>query len=154
MSIIRLAAASSLIVALSACSGSGLGGVLGGLNPISGAGPIQCDTGTQVQLASPQPGQTGVSGDIGQIIIVADGNNNALYNTYNQWNITLTDQFGEHVSGGNVSLVSYPSGPHPYPSDYYYASSIGRLTPGATWSVQLNEQNANCSPVPLNSFST
>lgn len=151
MSFIRLGLAASLLVALTGCGAGGLGNVLG---PITGGGgSIQCDPGTQVQLADPQPGQTGVSPSIGRIVIVANGNNNNLYNTYNQWNLTLVDQYGDRINGGNLSLISF-SGPQPYQSDFYYASSIGQMPTGATWNVQLSEPGATCLPVPLNSFST
>lgn len=151
MSLVRLAVASSIALALTACSGGGIGNILG---PIGGSA-VQCDPGTQVQLASPSPGQTGVSGAIGQIVIVANGNANTLYNTSNQWYITLTPQFGgSSVQGGNLTPFDGRNLNHPYASDYYYASSIGQLPSGMTWTVLLNEQNANCTPVPLNSFST
>lgn len=150
MNFIRLAAAVAVGMGLSAC-GSGVGGVLGNLNPIS---TLQCAPGTAVQLANPQPNQAGVPGNIGQIVIVASGQSNTLYNTYGQWNLTLTSQSGYTINGGNLTLTSYPNGPHPYASDFYYASSIGSLPSGMTWSVQLNEPGANCTGVPLNSFST
>lgn len=150
MSLIRLALASSLVLALTACGGGGIGNILG---PIGGT-QVQCDPGTQVQLANPQPNQTGVSGNIGQITIVASGQNNTLYNSYSGWYLTLTDQFGNQVQGSNLALVSYPNGPHPYASDYYYGSNFGQLPAGSTWTVKLNEQNANCSAVPLQAFST
>lgn len=149
MSFIRLALASSLVFALTACGGGGIGNILG---PIGGT-QTQCDTGTQVQLSNPQPDQTGVSTNIGQITIVANGQNNALHNSYNQWYLTLTDQFGNTIQGGNLSPVPR-NGPAPYASDFYYASSIGQLPAGSTWSVKLNEQNANCAAVPLQTFST
>ena len=151
MSFIRLVLASLLVIGLTACSGSGgIGNILG---PI-GNTQIQCDPGTQVQLANPQPGQNGVSTNVGQITIVANGQNNTLYNTYGQWFLTLTDQFGNTIQGGNLSLVSDPTGPHPYGSDFYYGSNVGQLPAGATWTVRLNEQNAACTPVPLQTFST
>ena len=129
---------------LGGCSTLG-SGILGGLT---------CNPGTQVQLASPTSNQTGVSPGIGSITIVANGNNNTLYSTYNQWQITLTDNFGGSVSGSQLSLVPDPSGPHPYPSDFYYSSSIGQLTAGRTWTVYLVENNNLCSPDSLGSFST
>jgi hypothetical protein len=152
MPLTRLGLAASVVLLLTACGGGGLGGVLGP-NPVSN---IQCDPGTQVQLANPLPGQTGVSGNVGQITIVANGSTNALYDSYGQWYLTLTPQFGvaSMVQGGPLSLVPDPHGPHPYGSDFYYASGIAQLPAGVTWNVQLNEQNANCLPVPLNSFST
>lgn len=147
MSFIRLALASSLVLTLTACGGGGIGNILGPTQ-------LQCDPGTQVQLARPAPGQTGVAGNIGQIIIVANGNNNTLYNTSAQWYLTLTDQFGNTLQGSNLSPYSYPGGPQPYASDFYYSSTFGQLTAGTTYTAKLNEQNANCLPVPLNSFST
>lgn len=152
MKFIRLTLAAALLIGLTACGGgSGLGGVLGGLNP--GGGPF-CNSGTQAQLADPQPGQTGVPTDIGRVIIVANGNNNTLYNTYGQWYLTLTDQYsGQSINGGNLSLVSDSNGPHPYPSDFYYASNFGQLPAGVTWQVNLHD-TAGGSVCPLNSFST
>lgn len=152
MSFIRPALAASLLVALAGCGAGGLGNVLG---PITGgSGGIQCDPGTQVQLADPQPGQTGVSTSIGRIVIVANSDNNNLHTTYNQWNLTLVDQYGDRISGGNLTLISFPGGPQPYASDFYYASSIGQMPAGSTWNVELSEPGAACLPVPLNSFST
>ncbi len=154
MSFIRLSLAAPLLLALAACGGgSGLGGVLGGLNP--GPGSIQCATGTQVESASPLPGQT-VSGSIGQVIVVANGDNNNLSSTYGQWNLILTDQYGDPpIQGSNLAAVSDRSGPHPFGQDFYYASNIPQLPSGTTWNVSLNEQNGTyCSPVPLNSFNT
>jgi hypothetical protein len=152
MSYLRLTLAAGLLVTLTACGGGGLGnigGIVGGLN---GGGPF-CNSGTQVQLADPQPGQTGVSTTIGRIVIVANGNNNNLYNTYNQWYLTLTDQFGDTITGSNLTLVSF-HGIQPYASDFYYASNIGQLPTGATWQVNLNDQNGTSGVCPLNSFST
>lgn len=149
MSFIRLALASSVVLALTACGGGGIGNILG---PIGNQ--IQCDPGAQVQLANPMPAQTGVSSNVGQVTIVANGNNNALYNSYSQWYLTLTDQYGNSIQGSNLSLVSDPNGPHPYASDYYYASNVGQLPSGSTWTARLSEQNANCSPYTLQSFST
>lgn len=157
MSILRLGLAASLLVALAGCGSSGgLGNILG---PITGGGGgitgFQCDTGTQVQIANPQPSQSGVSPTIGQIVIVASGSSNNLYNTYSQWNITLQDQYGDTITGSNLQPYSYPSGPHPFGSDYYYVSTIGQLPQGATWSVMLGEPGNSCAPTPVaGTFST
>ena len=133
------------VCALSACSGANAG--FGGFQQV-------CNTGTQTQLVSPSPGQTGVSTTIGQITFVANGNNNQLYNTYTQWQITLVDNFQGVTSGGRLALVPDPSGPHPYPSDFYYASSIPQLQPGRTYSVTLSLPGGSCTAIPLGSFST
>ncbi|HEY9179089.1 MAG TPA: hypothetical protein VIO32_00110 [Candidatus Baltobacteraceae bacterium] len=154
MSSIRLGLAASLVIALAGCSGGGLGSILGPITGGNGSAGFQCDTGTSVQLANPEPNQTGVSPGIGQIVIVANGKNNNLYNTYNQWNITLSDQYGDTITGSNLQPYSYPGGPQPYQSDYYYYSQIGQLPQGVTWNVSLGEPGASCSAVPLNSFST
>ena len=155
MSPIRLGLAASLVIALAGCSGGGgLGSILGPITGGNGSAGFQCDTGTAVQLANPEPNQTGVSPGIGQIVIVANGNNNNLYNTYNQWYLTLRDQYGNMITGSNLTLTSYPNGPHPYSSDFYYASNIGQLPAGATWQVNLNDQTGTGGVCPLNSFST
>jgi hypothetical protein len=154
MSILRLSLGAALAAALAGCGSSGLGGTLGGLNPIGGPGSLECNTGTQVQLANPQSGSYGVPGNIGQVVIVANGNNNTLGSTYGSWYLTLSDQFGDFITGGNLNQYSYPTGPHPFSSDYYYSSSVPQLPSGANWNVQLNESGANCAAVPLGSFST
>ncbi|HLI95551.1 MAG TPA: hypothetical protein VKT72_05605 [Candidatus Baltobacteraceae bacterium] len=152
MPLTRLALTASLVLALTACGGGGLGSVLGP-NPINN---VQCNPGTQVQLANPLPGQTGVSTNTSQITIVANGSNNFLYNSYSQWNVTLVPQYGggPPIQGGPLSLVPDPNGPHPFSSDFYYNSNVGSLPSGVTWDVQLSEQFGNCLPVPLNTFST
>lgn len=150
MSLFRLALASGLVVALAGCGGGGLGGILGGLNP------IQCDTGTQVQLASPQAYQTGVPTNIGQIVVVANGNANNLGSTYGQWNLRVTDVAGNVVTtGSNLTPFDGRNLTHPFTSDFYYASNIGPLPAGTTLSVQLQETSQNCSPAPVTgTFST
>ena len=107
-----------------------------------------------MQLANPVPGETGTPTNMGQIVIVANGNANNLYNTYGQWNLIVTDNFGNGITGSNLSAFAYPNGPHPYGSDFYYASSIPTLAPGRTYNVQLNWTASNCTPDPLNAFST
>ena len=152
MSILRLGISSALALALTACSGSGgIGSIIGG-----GANALQCDAGTRVQLANPQSFQSGVSSNVGQITIVADGNSNTLYNTYGQWNVVLTPAFsGYPIQGGSLTPVPYPNGPHPYASDYYYSSSVQGLTPGTNWNVSLQQNTGTpCTPIPLGSFST
>jgi hypothetical protein len=142
------------MLALAACNGGGTSnnGTFSpfGPNPFTG----QCDPGTQVQLANPQPGQTGVNPGIGSITIVANGNNNTLYNTYSQWNLILQDNFGNTVQGGQLNLTPYPNGPHPYASDFYYQSSIPSLPFGRNWNVGLVQSFSNCAPYSLFGFST
>ena len=155
MSILRLGLAASLLVAFAGCSGSGgVGNILGPITGPGGPTSFSCDPGTQVQLANPQSYQSGVSPNIGQIVIVANGNNNNLYTSYGQWNVTLSDQFGNSVYGGNLQPYSYPSGPHPYGSDFYYSSSIGQLPQGDTWNVSLSEPGNSCYPLQIGTFST
>jgi hypothetical protein len=145
--IAALVAAGLCLLASTSCSGVGLpGGIFGGL--------LACNPGTQVQLASPAPNQSGVSSNIGQIIIVANGNSNTLYNTYAQWQFTVVDNFNNQLTGGSLNLVPDPSGPHPYASDFYYSSSIPQLTPGRTWNVELLQNGNSCTPASVGSFST
>src|SRR5271165_220829 len=113
-----------------------------------------CNTGTAVQLASPTQGQGGVSTSIGRIVIVADGNANALYNSYGQWTITLADNTGQTWSGGGLGLVPDPGGPHPYAADFFYASSIPSLIQGRTYTAALGQPSGACQSVSVGSFST
>ena len=137
-----------VLVAIASLAGCGSSG--GSTSFVSSV----CDAGTQVQLANPAPGQSGVSTTMGQVTLVANGNNNTLYNSYTQWHALLVDNFGNPISGGQLNLVSYPSGPHPFPSDFYYSSSMPTLTSGSTWSVYLSRTDGSCQPLFVGSFST
>lgn len=151
MSLVRLSLASALLVALAGCGGSGggLGGIIGGLNQ------VQCDPGTQVQLANPQPYQTSVNPTIGQVVVVANGNGGSLNANPQQWAVYLTNMStGQETTGGNFSAYSDPSGPHPYGSDFYYNAGIGQLPYGTTWRVQIGEPGAACNPLDVGTFAT
>jgi len=133
------------LVLLSACSANGTGGGLFGGNGT-------CQPGTDVTLANPRQGQF-ASSNIGQVEIVANGNTNTLYNTSNQWDVTLTSGFTT-ITGGNLVPFSDPNGYHPYGSDFYYTSSFGNLPAGTTWTVNLAWPAQACSPISIGSFST
>lgn len=120
----------------------------------TGPGSTLCNTGTVQQLANPLQNQTGVSPTIGQITIVASSNNNTLYNTHSQWAIQLVDNTTTVWNGQSLQLVADPSGPHPYPSDFYYASNIPQLVAGRTYRVTLSQLGSACQAVNLGSFST
>ena len=139
---------------LSVVTALGLWGCSSGSSTSPGHYQYPCVTGTSQTLANPQPGQTGVPTTLGQVTIVAMGNGNTLYNTYTQWIVTLTDNTGTPWTGSPLSLVSDPSGPHPYPSDFYYASNLPMLNPGRTYQAFLSQPNASCTPVSLGQFST
>ena len=150
---VRLGILAAITFALSACGGGGSSSPP--VNNPFGPSFAQCDPGTQVQLANPLPGQSGVSPGIGSVTIVANGNSNPLYNTYQQWSVVLTDSFGNTYNGGALQLVSDSNGPHPYTSDFYYSSSFQNLPPGRNWSAGLVFANGgNCSPAFLGNFST
>lgn len=145
---LRLGLLGVALLGLAGCGGGGGGGI----GRFGGFG-AQCDPGNAVQLASPAANQT-ASPTIGQVIIVANGNNGSLYYNTGQWYLTLISNYGDNPGGFALNLVADPNGPHPYPSDFYYAANIPTLPMGRTWSVYLNETNAGCSPMPLQSFST
>ncbi len=147
MNHLRLICALALACSLCACGGSGTGN-LGGLLYNN-----QCNTGTQVQLVSPVPGQP--ASNVSQIMIVANGNSNTLYSSYSQWYLYVTDTNGNQVQGGPLNLADGRSQPHPYTSDFYYTSQLQEtLPPGAAWNVFLTQNNGSCTPVPLQAFST
>lgn len=152
---------SGLALALASCSGAG--GILGngGIGGIGGGGifgpSASCNPGTDVQLANPLPFQSGVNPNIGQITIVANGNNNALGQSYQSLNITLIDGFGSQVSGGALQPVAMPNGPHPYASDYYYQSAFGPLQSNTTYTAELtlfNYSTFNSCSYTLQQFRT
>lgn len=135
-------------LALGACSSAAAIG-----NP-GGRLPVPCITGTIQQLAGPTAGQAAVPTTVGQVILVAYGNGNTLYNTYTQWQTTLVDNLGMPTPGGQLRLVSDATGPHPYPSDFYYGSTLPQLVAGRTYAVYLSMTNGSCQPISLSSFST
>ena len=141
---IRFFTLSACALGLASCSGAGgLGGLLGGGGIGGTLGNGSCDPGTQVQLANAVPFQSGVNPNIGQITIVASGNNNYLGGNYQTFNITLLDNFGNRIPGGGLQPVAYPNGPHPYDSDFYYQSSIGPLQYNSTYTAELTHVNYN-----------
>lgn len=157
---LRIFVLSAFALALASCSGAG--GLLGGIGGIGGGGGIfnpgaSCNPGTDVQLANPLPFQSNVNPNIGQIEIVANGNNNYIGQNYRTMNITLVDGFGNQIAGGTLQLASDPNGPHPYNSDFYYQSSIGPLQTGTTYTAEITLANVNsfnsCS-FTLQSFRT
>ena len=133
---------------LSACSGGGSTGN----NP--GLVGTQCSPGTQVALASPTQGQTGVSTTVGQVVIVGNGNNNYLYQTYTNFEVVLQDNFGNTLTGSTFNLVTNKSYPQPYSSNFYYGSNVTTLNAGATYNVYLNQLSLSCGLIPVGSFNT
>ncbi len=155
---LRLLVLSGFALALASCSGAGgLGNILGGIGNIGGGiFGASCNPGTDVQLANPVPYQSSVNPNIGQIIIVANGNSNYLGQNYQSLNITLIDDSGSQMSGGALQLTAYPKGPHPYNTDFYYQSSFGPLQIGRTYTADLTLANSsfNSCSYALQSFRT
>jgi len=135
------------LLAFAACSGNGLGG--GGIL----GGNATCQPGTDVTLANPRQGQTGVSTNPGQIEIVANGNNNSLAFNTAQWYVVLTSGFST-INGGSLVPYSDPGGYHPYASDFFYTSSISGLPAGTSFNVALARSDQSCTPAGIGSFST
>lgn len=154
---LRFFALSGIALALASCSGAG--GLLGntGLGGGVFGSSTSCNPGTDVQLANPIPFQSGVNPNIGQIVIVANGNNNALAQNYQSLNITLIDSFGNRTSGGALQPADGRSYAHPYNSDYYYQSAFGPLQSGMTYTAELavaNVSTFNSCTYALQSFRT
>ncbi len=153
MKVLRLLAPAMALAALSACGGGG-GGLLGGIGGGNGGYGYTCNTGTSEQLASPLPGS--YAPGTNAITIVANGNNNNLYNSYQNWYVYLTNTYsGQTINGGQLNLVSDPNGPHPYNSDFYYSSQLQQSVPsGGSWNVYLTQYNGSCNAVPLQGFTS
>ena len=153
---VRLARALCVVsvLALAACGGGGSTGTNGIPNP--GSNQL-CDANSQgLQLARPGPGQGGVSSGTNTIEIVDNGNSDTLFGSYQQFDLNVIDtQTGNEIDTGPLNLVSDPSGPHPYSSDYYYSGTLqGSLQPGRFYNVYLNAPQTNCSRGLVGSFST
>lgn len=151
---LRLLFACACSASLAACSGSN------GSNsynpPYNGGGSgynQACNPGTSVQLANPLPQAFNVPTNVGTLTIVANGNTNPLYQSYNAWSIVLQGYYNP-INGGQLSLVPNQNGPHPYPSDFYCSSSLPTLPIGQNFSVGLVNNSAFCSPVIVGTFST
>ncbi len=91
---------------------------------------------------------------MGQVTIVAMGGSNVLNSSPSQWLITLNDNTGMVWTGTPLKPVSDPSGPHPYPSDFYYASNLPMLNASRTYRAVLSQPTGTCTPISLGSFST
>jgi len=142
---IRLPLGVAAVLALcTACSHSS--------NPVPTNPPgVTCNVGTQVQLANPLPGATGVPSNIGQVTIVVNASTDLLGGN---WNGILVDQFGNKIQGGTFTLTSDHGGPHPFPNDYYYNTSVPQLNVGTLYGMYLNQFTSQCTPLFVGSFST
>ncbi len=157
MRVLRIITAGALLAALCACGGGGGGNIFG---PGGGnIGQQTCDPGTSVQLARPAYGS--YASNVSNIEIVASGNNNTLSNTYQNWNVSVVNQYsGQTFTGNQLSPVPDTNGPHPFTQDFYYNSQLNTTLPsGNTWNVYLNENNYGgyngyCTAYPVGSFST
>ncbi len=135
-----------IAIGVQACGGSGGG------TPING--PNGCNPGTQVQLASPLPGQAGVSTGIGNIIIVANDNNNFLGTSFGQFGLNVVSPNGATLNTSSLTPVPFQNGPHPFPRDFYYSGNLQGLGAGLNYSVFLNQFTTNCNPLFIGTFST
>ena len=106
-----------------------------------------------MQISNPSPNSSGNSTTIGTITIVANGNSNTLYNSYSNWSIILQGNYSGTINGGQLSLVNR-NGTQPFPSDFYYASSIPTLAGGDSYQVELVNNSGFCTPVTIGQFST
>lgn len=142
-------------VVASACSGGGTG--TSGNSPV----PINqyaCDGGTQTQLARPAP-NSGGNGSVSTFEIVANGNNNQLGQSFQQYDLLIAPPGVPPTQGyvtNALTSVPDPNGPHPFSSDYFYSATLqnGPLQLGQTYDVYLNAYNSNCTAVYEGTFST
>ena len=68
------------------------------------------------------------------------------------WNTILVDQFGNKTQGGTLTLTRSSGGP--YPTNYYYNSSVPTLTRGSSYSVYINQFTSQCTPAGVGTFGT
>ncbi|HZZ64924.1 MAG TPA: hypothetical protein VFE17_05465 [Candidatus Baltobacteraceae bacterium] len=143
MNILRAALPVIVALALTACGGSGNGGLFGGTT--------LCQPGT-VQLARPAPGQ--FNSNVNSVEVVASGNNDNIHSNPGAWSAYVQGNGGTQLFGGPLNPVSDTSGPHPFTSDFYYQSQLQQTLPsGQNWTVFLTE-NTGCGAIAVGNFST
>ena len=146
MNILRAAAPVVVALALTACGGSGNGGLFGGTTA--------CQPGTQVQLARPAPGQ--FNSNVNSVEVVASGDTDNIYPNPGAWSAYVQGNGGTQIFGGPLNPVSDTGGPHPFTQDFYYQSQLQQTLPsGQNWTVFLQE-NTGCGAIRVanGNFST
>jgi hypothetical protein len=142
--ILNLSGAALLALCMTSCSSNS--------NPVPTNPPgTVCSVGTQVQLSNPLPNSSGVPTTIGQVQIVVNANTDLLGSS---WNTYLVDFGGNKIQGGTLKLTTNPGGPHPFPNNYYYNSTIPQLTFGDSYNVYINQFTSQCTPALVGSFGT
>lgn len=140
-------------ISVTACGG---GGSSSGTLPPNPNESV-CAQDTQVQIAVPSPNSYG-NGSPSQIVIVANGQNNSLYQSYQNFDLLIappnTNPVTNSYSSVYLSLTSGNGAPKPYPSDYYYSASTPNLPYSSAYSVYLNNPTGYCQPQYLGTFSS
>lgn len=123
----------------------------GGGSSSSGTSPVPnygfCGNDTSYALARPQSGGTITAGQT--IEIVASGNTNQIYQSYQNFDLILVpaNNSGNAVTG-SLATASDPSGYKPFSSDFYYSGTLQTgLIPGQQYNVYVNSYTSNCTPV-------
>jgi len=141
---LRALVAGSALLAMTACGG---GGGSTGTNPVPNYG--QCGNDTSYQLARPQSGSNIGTGNQ-TFEIVASGNNNQIYQSYQNFQLVLVPQNSNSggITTGPFSLANDKGGYAPFQSDFYYSTQLqGNLQFGQTYNVYLNAFTSNCTPI-------
>lgn len=141
------AATALLGLTLSACNG--------GSNNNNIFNPGKCTPPATTVMVYPIPGATGVP-DETQTIYVASQSGQLANGSYGT--AIAPPNGGSTYNGGNFVKVAAGAVPSPaaspgFSNPVYYASSIGGLSAGSTYAIGFN-QNVNCVPVNLGSFTT
>jgi hypothetical protein len=147
--LVRISLLVATLISFSACGGGGGGGTA----PVPSS--QFCGNDTQYALANPQNGGF-VNSGTPAVEIVANGNNNTIANSFQNFDLIFVPQFGNNqVFTGSLSPTADPNGPHPFASDFYYSATVQPpgLFAGQQYSVFLNA-NANCNPIPLGTLFT
>jgi hypothetical protein len=136
-----------LVVSVSAC-----GGGSGGNYAV-----YPCAPGTNLYLARPRDGQSGVPAATTFIEIAGSGTNNNLYTAPQTFYLILVPQTGSSapLTTAPLHLVSDPLGPFQGPGVEYYAGTLN--TPLSARQVYLVFFNgtSSCTPEsPIGAFAT
>ena len=151
LGVMRALLGAGTLLAMTACGGGGSSGT----NPVPNYG--YCGNDTQYQLARPQSGAT-ISTGSQPFEIVANGNNNQIFQSYQNFQLVLVPQNNSSagVQTANLTQSSDPRGYQPFGSDYYYSGQLQtNLQSGQIYNVFLNSNTSNCTPIgPLGQLYT
>lgn len=133
-----------------------LTGALAGCGGGSSSPPPNCTPppGTQTVLVYPAPNATGIPDNVGLVVLASTATLPSTFDTWVVDNTTGNGVFFNAVTTSPPSPLPTPNATPTFADPVYQPSGNPGVTfvAGSTITVYLN-QNANCTPISLGSFS-